>query len=355
MQTSWKVFFKFSSSFFTAFLILVRFYNYPGDSMVRSKILAIAVALIVALSLASIVTLTKPFNPDEKTAQILIENAEKLRSLIGKKLDIVNYVLLNLSLSESEAVKVNFTLELIVNHTSQGDVYLNISKTLYAEGNFTEAKFYAIKAIQSYHKALELIHDLVLTLDIDLENCCVKEQLKNQTKIGIKNNSLIMAFIVAENHVERLRTIIENMNKTDLDYDFSSILSELAEIEELIEEGKTLAEAGNASDAAKILALVKMKLGHLTAEIHKIGTLVAIKKIKVYFYHQFGKENKAELELILANVTLKLNKGELKSLMKDLKKTYHEMMKLKEKHKGGNFTPPGHSKGEEKSGHGHGH
>ncbi len=331
--------------------------------MVR-KILGLILIALLAINMASVVLAEETVDKDARSAEVLIENAERLKQLIEVKLQVINYVLLNFTASGNVTVYINNTLSLILEYKAEGDAYLNISKTLYEEGNYTGAKTYAIKAMQSYCKALKLIHELSVELGIKYEKFCKEEGVINRTRMGIVNNSLIVAFKIAEMHVDRLIEIIEELNKTGIDYDFEVLLEELAEIKALIEEGMSLAEAGNTTEAAHILREVRKRIVYVNAELHRLSMLIAVKKLRKFIAKKFGGENATLIDYILEEFMTKLRGGGLKGLFGELKKVFHEILKFKEGFKGKKPklpieppTPPGGGGGGEGGGHkgGHGH
>ncbi|RLE73018.1 MAG: hypothetical protein DRJ37_01420 [Thermoprotei archaeon] len=324
------------------------------------KILSLMLIALIAMNIA--VLAEPPVDKDARSAEILIQNAERLQRLIELKLEIIHSLILNITTPSNVTVYLNNTINLVLEHKAEGDAYLNISKSLYEEGNYTGAKIYAIKAMQSYSLALKLIHDLSLELGIKYEECCVEEKVMNKTKTGMANNSLVVAFKIAELHVDRLLEIIEKLDKTEIDYDFEALVSELLEIKALIEEGKTLAEAGNVTEAARILGEVRKRIAHVNAELHKISALLTVVRMKKFALEKFG-ENATMIDYIFEELMIKFRMKGIANFFAELKKAMHEILSFKGGlGKGKKFEPPfeppveppSHSGGSEK-GKGKGH
>ena len=109
------------------------------------RLLALA---IVSLLFVSIAALAAAENNDAVAARVLISNAERLRGFVLCRSEVIA--------NSTNTTDIGDTWEEIVNFTAQGDMYLNASKTLYAQGNYTAAKIDAIWAIRSYGVAISL-------------------------------------------------------------------------------------------------------------------------------------------------------------------------------------------------------
>ncbi|RLE62878.1 MAG: hypothetical protein DRJ38_08860 [Thermoprotei archaeon] len=321
------------------------------------KILGLVLVVLILINMA---VLAKPsVDKDARSAEVLIENAESLQRLIEVKLEIIHSLVLNITTPDNVTTYINDTINVILEYKAEGDTYLNISKTLYEEGNYTGAKIYAIKAMQSYSLALKVIHELSEVLGIKFEECCVKERVMNRTRTGMANNSLIVALKIAEIHVDRLMEIIEKLDETEIDYDFEALINELNEIKVLIEEGKTLAEAGNVTEAAHILGGVRKRIAHVNAELHKISALLTVVKIKKFALKKFG-ENATMIDYIFEELLMKFKNQGMKNFFAELKKAMHEILSFKGcLGKGKKFEPPveppSHPGGGENKGKGHKH
>ena len=246
---------------------------------------------------------------ERRCVEKLIENAERLRAVVH----CVNGVLLESNISRSSYLNVTYSK--ILNLTRHGDLYLNMSRSLLVDLNYTSAKYYAVLSIQSYGAALELQEELAVAVNASLEVCGVEP---GEGWRGVEENAtskergelrpLIVAFEVAESRIEELRELVEKVK--DEGYDVELLSSLLDEAEDLVEEGRTLALAGNVSEAAHRLARAKKILGLVNSEIHELGFKTVAHKLR--------------------GMGVKVNATEIKELMK--KGEFREKVIEKMKH-----------------------
>jgi len=287
--------------------------------MKTGKILAIFIILALVASVLSISRTSLEETPEKKSAEVLIQNAERLREHIDYRLSLINNILNDTLLNITE---INQTLEEIVALVEEGDTYLNTSRQLFEEGNYTGAKYYAIKAIQCYGKALKLLSYLFKQLGEQgieyMEK--YKEKIMNRTRTGLHNHTLIVAFQRAKEHIDRLLRALENITIDDPELK-SNITYLIDTAEELLNEGLAQLESGNVSAAARLLARARKYIGLATAQLHKAGLITRMEKlINKGVWNETIRELIKELKEDLTHKNLGQIIKELKHIEKEAKK-----------------------------------
>ncbi len=124
----------------------------------------IAVAIIATLFL-SLVALSLAVDNDAISAEMLINNAERLDTLVKCR----NSAIAN----STDTTSLGAIWQQILNFTSLGEKYLNASKAFYEAGNYTAAKIDAIWAIRSFGNALRLQSLVASSTGINFTACTV--------------------------------------------------------------------------------------------------------------------------------------------------------------------------------------
>ncbi|ABL78518.1 hypothetical protein [Thermofilum pendens] len=233
----------------------------------------------------------------DTSAEILVSNAKRLQQLVHYRNTVISSTL------NVTSIGSNWTL--ILNLTLQADLYLNASIQALNAGNYTEAKIYAIKAINTYGQVLELQEELAEEYDIHFKlEGEIEEGYANATKLGvnasiaINRTALTLQLEVLENRVDLLLEVLGKVN-TSL-YNVSGAISLLQEAKLLLEEAEAKLEAGNITvpELAKTLAVVKKILGLVNAELHRASLALTVNRAM-------------KLGLLKKNETLPLNMSPL--------------------------------------------
>ncbi len=293
---------------------------------------------IVVLVILSTIVESVPPSIEAKTVEVLINNVERLKQVIDFKLEVVNLVLVNVTTPAGQTVslEINHTLELAITAANEGDNYLNIAKELLGAGNYSGAKVYAVKALQSYSKAIKLLNRVIVSLGINPETCylimnrtspvLVLNRSMNMNRTGITNNSLIIAFERARDYLERLVSAIlgleNSLSKLKLTVDtinVEELLSELSAINETIDEGISLATLGNLTEAAELLSKVRRRLSQVKSEIKIVSIIVTVTRVKYMLtLMPLNKTISNKLSIALNSLLDKVRKREIHGIFKEL-------------------------------------
>jgi len=286
----------------------------------RTRNIGLVLAAVLILSM-----LAPVFSGPDKSAETLIKNAERLQKHVYYR----NSVLVNATSGLNTSLYA-YNLSLILNLTSLADSYLNISKKLYSQGNYTGATTYAIKAITTYGEVIELQEELSEALNIEFK--VGKEQEKSnltaKNVTAINRTALVLQLEVLKARIAELKKVLGKINQSI--YNVTGALNLLDDAESLISDAEEKLQAGNitVSELAKTLGTVKKILGLVNAELHRASLKVTVVKAM-------------KLGLIKNNATQVLNmtpiinhtkiKGKGKPTLNDTKELEEEVNKTESK------------------------
>jgi hypothetical protein len=238
-----------------------------GENM-KTRNIGLALAAVLILSM-----LTPAFPGPDKSAETLINNAQKLQSHAYYR----NSVLINATTSLN-ASQYTYNISLILNLTKLADSYLNLSRNLYSEGNYTGAASYAIKAINTYGEVIELQEELSEALNVSFKAGKEAEEYNfTATNItAINRTALVLQLEVLKARIAELKNVLGRVNQSI--YNVTGALNLLGDAEELLVDAEERLQAGNMTvpELAKILATVKKILGLVNAELQRASLKVTV-------------------------------------------------------------------------------
>jgi hypothetical protein len=232
----------------------------------RARNVGLVLAAVLILSM-----LAPVFSGPDKSAETLIKNAEKLQKHVYYR----NSVLVNATSGLNTSLYA-YNLSLILNLTRLADSYLNMSKQLYSQGNYTGAATYAIKAINTYGEVFELQEELSEALNIEFE--VEKEQEEYNITATINRTALVLQLEVLEERIAELKNVLGKINQSI--YNVTGALNLLDDAESLLSDAEEKLQAGNitVSELAKTLGTVKKILGLVNAELQRASLKVTVVK-----------------------------------------------------------------------------
>ncbi len=270
-----------------------------------TRLTAVLILIILTLGVLTTILSQPKSGSEERSAEVLIQNATRLKELAEYKLSQVNSFLSTTTINTA----LESTLELISSCIEEGDYNLSRARELYASGNYTEAKVYAIYSIRCYGEALKLLSEVVSELGIE-----VGSPKAGKTHLANRNGSIIVAYNRSREFLNRLRDIIDRLTEEGVEYDFSYILNELNSIEELINEGISLASQGKVNESGPLLGKVRSRLALVNAELRRISA--------AFFVYNIKKK-------ILSKKYPELSNTNIEELLEEIKKDIHGKAKLK--------------------------
>jgi hypothetical protein len=243
----------------------------------------IALTLVIAVLLANLPNLSSV--PQAAIpAENLVQSAQRLQTLVYCR----NQVLQNLSVS-------NLTLLQITNLTTTGENYLASAQQALSTGNITQAMYYAILALRTYGKVLELQESLRELTGASFASCkaVLAPEMENMTArlyMGrVRNETcrwspdfypLMTAINVSLQRIRELEGIASKAAENG--YDVSNATLQLSQAEQLLAEAQSLAVKCLISESAKKLAEAKKLIGQASSELAKVGAMRVVAEMRRY-------------------------------------------------------------------------
>lgn len=286
----------------------------------RTRNIGLVLAAVLILSM-----LEPVFSGPDKSAETLITNAERLQRQVYYR----NSVLVNATSGLNTSLYA-YNLSLILNLTRLADSYLNMSKQLYSQGNYTGAATYAIKAINTYGEVIELQEKLSDALNVEFK--VGKEQEKyNITAANvtaINRTALVLQLEVLKARIAELKNVLGKINQSI--YNVTGALNLLDDAESLLSDAEAKLQAGNitVSELAKTLGTVKKILGLVNAELQRASlkvTVVRAMKLGIL------KNNATQVLNMTPIINHTKIKGKGKPSINDTKKLEEEVNKTESK------------------------
>lgn len=251
----------------------------------RTTLLAGAIIILFVTSMIAITSAAIEPPAERRSAEVLIENAERLQAFVYCRKGIIE--------SSVNITALGDLWAQILNYTAEGDYYLNLSKEYYAGENYTAAKVDAIWAIRYYGKTIALQAHIVGKYNITFAACSNKllnmtrihkqARLMNRTGYGNKTMALVKLstrISILEQRIAETKNILQSLNLTD--EEIEEINSLLSQAESLVSQAKSLLNStptnATFTEINKLLAQTHKILGEINRYIAKIGLKVAIKR-----------------------------------------------------------------------------
>lgn len=263
----------------------------------------IAVAIIATLFL-SLVALSLAVDNDAISAEMLINNAERLDTLVKCR----NSAIAN----STDTASLGAIWQQILNFTSLGEKYLNASKAFYEAGNYTAAKIDAIWAIRSFGNALRLQSLVASSTGINFTACAAvvapspianrtrlmngtmlmnRTRLANMSMYRLQNMSGLQLHIsLMEARVKALLNSSLAANDTQLREMLSKALQLLNSANESLAQGNEVRARELVRAAEKIMIMAQMRirvnaLKHVVERARKMGIRLNITSESVERYN----------------------------------------------------------------------
>ena len=243
----------------------------------------IALGLIAAVLLASFAQLYS--QPQVAApAERLTEAAQRLQELAHCRNQVLQGVVQNRS-----------ALAEVLSLTSTGDNYLALARQALSAGNASQAFSYAISALRTYGRVLELQEGLRGLVNASFASCgaVLAPELENVTaklgRVAAENRTcrwspsfypLMVAINVSLQRVSTLESIA--LKASESGYDVSNATRLLSQARELLASAQSLAVECLTDEAARKLAEANKLIGLASAELAKAGARRLVAEMRAY-------------------------------------------------------------------------